>query len=179
MQQSTTDSRAHHKKKQQTKQEQTLYLKSLSIWSDLRNLTMDPVYEVWITLEKKAILHMNKMREKRCSSYLSAYIPQSNNQHTCSLNSSTHLISWTAQCILRILLLLRRKKSIFKHSCYASEEIKHLLQLLLLANTPRHIMWTLSYTSTDQSKKERHSFHSILSRTYTGFLTCWVIETLI
>lgn len=52
-----------HKKKPQTTS--ILYLKSLSIWGYLRNLTVDPVYEIWITLEEKAILRGDEIKEMK------------------------------------------------------------------------------------------------------------------
>lgn len=109
---------------------QILYLKSLSIWSYLRNLTMDPVYEIWITLKQKAILHENKRNKAAILiSHFSIYTPELNKQSTGSLRSSL-FISWTGQCLARILV---RIWSIYKCSCCASQETEHLSQQLLKA----------------------------------------------
>lgn len=66
-----------------------LYLKSLSIWGYLRNLTVDPIYEIWITLEEKAILRRDEIRDEAVNllSHFSVFTVELGKQYTPTLRS--------------------------------------------------------------------------------------------
>lgn len=71
------------------KSQNILYLKSLSIWGYLRNLTVDPIYEIWITLEEKAILRRDEIRDEAVNllSHFSVFTVELGKQYTPTLRS--------------------------------------------------------------------------------------------